>query len=90
MTIPNSPERIPVFPVQRNFSRSHRGEIPQTVVLRAYEVYCHLYGPQIAMVTGECRGGFAVTELLAFLYAHSFPKNEWEQRVEEAFEGMTL
>ena len=64
-------------------------EVPQAVALRAYEVYCHLYGTQEALVTGGCRGGFSVGELLAFLYAHSFPKEQWSARVDEAFHGMT-
>jgi hypothetical protein len=55
--------------------------------MRAYEVYCHVYGAQEAMVTGGCRGGFSTGELIAFLYARSFPKEEWMRRVEEAFRG---
>ncbi|MNU04783.1 hypothetical protein D3C72_2493450 [compost metagenome] len=56
--------------------------------MRAYEVYTHVYGAQEAMVTGGCRGGFGTGELIAFLYAHTFPKNEWSARVDEAFRGM--
>lgn len=65
--------------------------IPQTVTLRAYEVYSEVYGPQEAMVDDAergCRGGFAMTEMIAFLYARSFPKVEWRERVDEAFTGM--
>lgn len=61
------------------------------VTLRAYEVYCHIYGEQPAMVdlAGRgCRGGFGAGELIAFLYARSFPKAEWRQRADEAFKGM--
>lgn len=66
----------------------HRGgKCPQVVTLRAYEVYCHVYGAQEAMVTGHCRGGFSEGELIAFLYAYSFPKEEWRKRVDEAFNG---
>ena len=64
------------------------GKLRTEVTLRAYEVYCHVYAPQEAMVTWYCRGGFATAELIAFLYAHSFPKEEWRARVNEAFEGM--
>lgn len=62
--------------------------MPESVVLRAYEVYCHVYGAQPAMVdvAKGCRGGFSSSELIAFLYARSFPKQEWAQRVDEAFE----
>lgn len=56
--------------------------------MAAYEVYCAIHGPQPAMVTGGCRGGFGVAELIAFLYARSFPREEWRKRVDEAFVGM--
>ncbi len=61
-----------------------RRVIPVEVHMRAYEVYVELYGEQKALVTGECRGGFGTTELIAFLYARSFPKEEWRSRFEEA------
>ncbi len=64
------------------------GKLRIEVTLRAYEVYCHVYAPQEAMVTNGCRGGFSTGEIIAFLYAHSFPKNEWQSRVDEAFRGM--
>lgn len=62
--------------------------VPEAVALKAYEVYSHCYGPQEALIDVEagCRGGFGIGELLAFLYARSFPKEEWKRRVEEAFE----
>jgi hypothetical protein len=56
--------------------------------MAAYEVYCVVFAPQSAMVTGHCRGGFGASELIAFLYARSFPKAEWRKRVDEAFRGM--
>lgn len=61
------------------------GRIRTCVSLRAYEVYCHVYAPQEALITGDCRGGFSTGELIAFLYARSFPKEEWRMRVDEAF-----
>lgn len=79
----------PVHPVQTECCH-HGGVAPQVVTLRAYEVYTHLYGQQEAIVTGGCRGGFGVGELIAFLYARSFPKEEWRQRADEAFRGMKL
>jgi hypothetical protein len=79
-------EEIATHPVQ---TRLHRGQAkcPQTVTMRAYEVYSKVYGPQEALITGGCRGGFSTGELIAFLYAHSFPKEEWSKRVDEAFRG---
>jgi hypothetical protein len=62
--------------------------VPAEVALRAYEVYCHIHGPQPAMVDlagRNCRGGFGVGELIAFLYARSFPKDEWRARADQAF-----
>jgi hypothetical protein len=61
---------------------------PVVVTLRAYEVYCKVFGPQEALITDDCRGGFGTSELIAFLYARSFPENEWRQRVDEALHGM--
>lgn len=62
--------------------------MPEPIVLRAYEVYCALYGQQPAMVdvAKGCRGGFSTGELIAFLYARSFPRAEWRARVDEALE----
>ncbi|WP_341519841.1 hypothetical protein AABC73_14915 [Pseudomonas sp. G.S.17] len=77
---------IEVHPVQTSCKGKARA--PKTVTMRAYEVYCHMYGSQEAMVTGGCRGGFGSGELIAFLYAYSFPKAEWSARVQEAFLGM--
>ncbi len=77
-------------PVQNHHRAGHRAVAPQVVTMRAYEVYCHLYGAQEALVTGGCRGGFSVGELVAFLYAHGFPKTEWHSRADEAFRGMAL
>lgn len=67
---------------------SGQAVVSQVVTMRAYEVYCHAYGAQEAMVTGWCRGGFSSGELIAFLYARTFPKEEWRRRVDEAFTGM--
>ncbi|MCP3017983.1 hypothetical protein [Cupriavidus basilensis] len=78
-------EQIETHPVQTTHPVSRA---PKVVTMRAYEVYCHVYRPQEAMVTGGCRGGFGPCELMAFLYAHSFPKDEWRARVDEAFRGM--
>lgn len=87
---------IETHPVQVHSRRGQqtpdrpRSQAPVAVTMRAYEVYCHLYGPQEALVTGWCRGGFGVGELVAFLYARSFPKEEWRVRVDEAFRSLDL
>lgn len=78
---------VPTHPVQTN---PRGGYAPQVVTMRAYEVYCDVYAPQKALITGDCRGGFGLGELVAFLYAHSFPEDQWRQRVDEAFTGMNL
>ncbi len=62
--------------------------VSEAIYLRAYTVYKKCYGAQEAMITGTCRGGFGVGELIAFLYAASFPEAEWDDRVEEALAGI--
>lgn len=82
---------IATHPVQTNRHPSRQARLSTLVTLRAYEVYCHLYGEQPAMVDDAgrgCRGGFGAGEIIAFLYAHSFPKTEWRDRVDEALRGM--
>lgn len=81
---------IATHPVQLGYKRSSSGKMPQSVTLKAYEVYCHVHSPQPAMITDGCRGGFSVGELIAFLYASSFPKSEWAMRVREALAGMEI
>lgn len=76
-----------LHPVQTPQGRKEQGWSPKVVTMAAYEVYAHVYGKQEAMVTGDCRGGFSTGELIAFLYARSFPKAEWNARVNEAFKG---
>lgn len=79
---------IETHPVQTINSRQGNAKAPKIVTMKAYEVYCHVYRPQEALVTGACRGGFSTGELIAFLYARSFPRDEWCSRVNEAFKGM--
>lgn len=79
---------IPVHPVQTHQHRRGAASAPTAVTLAAYEVYSHVNSPQPALIEGGCRGGFSAGELVAFLYARSFPKNEWRTRVDEAFKGM--
>jgi hypothetical protein len=81
-------EEIPVHPVQVAPVPRTGAMCPQVVTLRAYEVYCEVFSPQPALVEGRCRGGFSTGELIAFLYAHSFPITEWKARVNEALKGM--
>ena len=82
---------VKTHPVQNHRVYRESGcKAPQSVTLKAYEVYKHIHGGQEALITGGCRGGFGVGELVAFLYAHSFPKEQWRQRADEAFEGMEL
>lgn len=78
-----------VKPVQIGaYCRHGRGWVPTPVYMKAYEVYVALYGEQKALIEGDCRGGFGVNEMIAFLYAASFARAEWRQRVDEAFMGM--
>ncbi len=79
------------FPIQRSILLPREPTtVPEDVYMAAYEVYCHVYGPQEAMIIGGCRGGFGIGELVAFLYAKPFPKEVWKHKVDEAFDGMKL
>lgn len=80
-----------LFPIQHSPElKRERLTVPQPVYMAAYEVYSHIHSPQEAMIKGNCRGGFGIAELAAFLYARAFPKEEWRDRVNEAFDGMKL
>jgi hypothetical protein len=81
-----------MFPVQTPRRWTDGAQIPGAVYLAAYEVYCHLWGPQEAMVDHArgCRGGFTAGEIVAFLYAKTFPKDQWRARFEEATKGASL
>lgn len=83
----DSTSSIARHPVQTHQHKRGPAYAPQAVTLAAYEVYSHVYGPQEALVTGGCRGGFSAGELIAFLYARGFPKDQWRIRVDEAFRG---
>ena len=78
---------VETHPVQT--PREGPARAPTAVTLRAYEVYSHVHGPQEELITGSCRCGFSTGELIAFLYARSFPRAEWRARADEAFRGMT-
>lgn len=64
------------------------GRVSVVVVMEAYRVYRKLYGEQPNLVTGNCRGGFGVGELVCLLYARTFPESEWRSRFDEAIEEM--
>lgn len=72
-------------PIQTHeYSRPARKRhvMPEEVTRRAYEVYCELW--HVDLAGRDCRGGFGVGELIALLYARTFPKTEWRQRFDEA------
>jgi hypothetical protein len=87
-----TPQRL--FPLQRDWDGYPRekARIPESVHMAAYEVYAEVCGPQAALIDFEagCRGGFGTGELIAFLYARSFPRSEWRKRFDEALYGMKL
>ena len=64
------------------------GHVREEVARRAYDVYGSVHHQSFE--TLHERGGFSAGELIAYLYAHSFPRNEWGKRVREAFHGMSL
>lgn len=79
---------IEVHPVQIITIPRVHPVCPKVVTLRAYEVYEKVFGKQEAMITGSCHGGFGASEIIAFLYAHTFPREEWRERMLEALAGM--
>jgi len=82
-----------LFPIQINPARKSRPQIPEDVYMAAYEVYCHVYSPQEALIDLDgrnCRGGFSMVELVGFLYAKQFPKEQWKQRYDEATNGAEI
>jgi hypothetical protein len=81
---------IRMMPVQANPKNREPAQVCEAVYMRAYEVYSAVYGPQEAMITGHCRSGFSVGELVAFLYARTFHKVDWRMRVDEALHKMNL
>jgi len=70
--------------------RHGTGKIPWAMHMAAYEVYSEVFEPQLALVQGGCRGGFGEVELMAFLYARSFPRQEWRQRSDEVFKNVEI
>lgn len=82
------PTPIVTHPVQTRGNGRTQAKVPAVVSLRAYEVYKRLFGEQEALITGWCRGGFGTNELIAFLYARTFPEGEWRDRFDEALIGM--
>lgn len=81
-------QAIETHPVQVGRHRHLTAAVPKVVTMRAYEVYRHVCGEQEALVTGDCRGGFGVNELIGFLYAGTFDQSEWRARFDEAMTGM--
>lgn len=76
------------FPVQTRQPIHSGAQVNRAVYMAAYEVYCHIFRPQEALITGNCRGGLSAGEIIAYLYARSFPRAEWKQRMDEAFKNM--
>lgn len=79
-----------LMPIQGRTRTGKPGCVPKSVYMAAYEVYATVFAPQQALIEGSCRGGFGHQELVAFLYARAFPKNEWRRRVDEAFDGINI
>ncbi len=80
-----------IFPIQGGDTHGRgQGAVCKAIYMRAYEVYCHVYGEQKALIEGGCRGGFGKGELVAFLYASGFPREEWKMRVNEAFDNLKI
>jgi len=55
--------------------------LPSNVAATAWEVYCHIYGAEAGVFDPEQPQ--EIGSLIACLYAHSYPRNEWAARVVE-------
>lgn len=86
---PEEKEMPETYPIQIQRLRVGRDTAPKCVVECAFEVYDYVYGGQTLERIHE-RGGFHVGELLAFLYARSFSKEEWRARVFEALHSINV
>ena len=86
----NGPKTHPVMTSPpRARDRERNARVPAVVTERAYEVYADMYGKTRSLEHICCeRGGFTAGELIALLYARSFPKEEWRDREHEAVIGM--
>lgn len=81
------------YPIQKSHkSPREKTTIPEPIYLAAYEVYEEVYGKQPALIDHDrgCRGGFGISELVAYLYARAFPKTQWRIRVHEAHDHIDL
>lgn len=82
-------DEIQVHPVQINTGYGRRGLMPAVVTRKAFEVYDYIhYGTTLTRMNE--RGGFSTGEIIAFLYARQFPRQEWSKRVTEALVGMDI
>lgn len=81
------------FPIQKPHKLARDpSTVPESVYMAAYEVYAAVYGEQQALIDLKrgCRGGFGISELVVFLYARSFPRSEWRERVHEGHDTVDL
>jgi hypothetical protein len=70
-----------MHPVQIHDLRD--AQLPAVVTERAFEVYDAIW-PGRTLDDINTRGGLGVREVVAFLYARSFPREEWRKRFDEA------
>ncbi len=74
--------------MQTNRQERRPGALPLIVAETAYEVYAHLYGHSQSLARMGERGGFSAGEVIALLYARTFPRSEWRVRMDEALRGL--
>jgi hypothetical protein len=76
-----------MFPIQKHHRPHTSAKVAEDIYMRAYEVYCEVFGPQEALIdlARGCRYGFGMGELTALLYAYPFPRKEWRERTDYAF-----
>jgi hypothetical protein len=82
---------VKLSPIQMpRSSYTYKGKVQEGISRQAYAVYSHIYGDSQSFERLNERGGFGIGELVAYLYAHSYPKVEWRKRADAAFYMMAL
>lgn len=69
-------------------NRQLAGFVSSALFERAYEVYGHTHHQPLLPADLEHAGGFSHRELIAYLFAGNFPREEWHSRVIEGLNGV--
>jgi hypothetical protein len=57
---------------------------------RAFEIHVFMHGSEPSLKSINRRGGLSYPQLIAYLYAYGFPREECFDRVQEALNGVVV